>query len=151
MRLRRFIKLFQALQEGGDLSQLQVDQVEQQLLAGRSTKLTDVQQYGNAIDQFKIQLGLPTALPIQLDEGPLRPLTRQFRRFEQVFRQFDEVTQASAGFESIEPARLRAELRKLVQDMALTQGTPFQKDFPVRWGRDRKAQPGRTEGPAATD
>jgi hypothetical protein len=131
--LERFIKLFQALQEGGDLSQLQVDQVEQQLLQGRSTKLTDVQQYGNAIDQFKIQLGLPTALPIQLDEGPLRPLTRQFRRFEQVFRQFDEVSQASAGLGPVEPARLRAELRRLVQDAALTRGTQFQRDFPTRW------------------
>jgi hypothetical protein len=131
--LERFIKLFQALKEGGDLSQLQVDQVEQQLLQGQSSKLTDEQQYGNAIDQFKIQLGLPTVLPLELEDAPLRPMTRQFRRYEQVFRQFDDVTQTSAGMGGVAPAQLRAELRRLVREAALTRGTQFQKDFPARW------------------
>jgi outer membrane protein TolC len=131
--LERFLKLFQAFKEGGDVSQLQVDQVEQQLLQGRSTKLTDEQQYGNAIDQFKLQLGLPTALPIGLEEGPLRPLSRQFRRFEQVFRQYDEASQASASLGGVEPGRLRAELRRLVQEAAVTRGTAFQREFPGRW------------------
>jgi hypothetical protein len=131
--LERFIKLFQALKEGGDLSQLQVDQVEQQLLQGQSSKLSDEQQYGNAIDQFKIQLGLPTALPLQLEDSPLRPMTRQFRRYEQVFRQFDEATQVSAGMGGVAAGQLRAELRRLVRESALTRGTQFQKDFPARW------------------
>jgi outer membrane protein TolC len=131
--LERFLKLFQAFKEGGDISQLQVDQVEQQLLQGRSTRLTDEQQYGNALDQFKIQLGLPTALPIQLEDSPLRPLIRQFRRYEQIFRQFDEAAQASAGLGSVEPARLRAQLRRLVKEAAITRGTQFQQTFPARW------------------
>jgi outer membrane protein TolC len=131
--LERFIKLFQALKEGGDLSQLQVDQVEQQLLQGKSSKLSDEQQYGNAIDQFKIQLGLPTALPIELEDSPLRPMTRQFRRYEQVFRQFDEVTQTSANLGGTAPNQLRSELRRLVQEAALTRGTVFQREFPAKW------------------
>jgi hypothetical protein len=131
--LERFIKLFQALKEGGDLSQLQVDQVEQQLLQGRSTKLTDEQDYGNAIDQFKIQLGLPTALPLKLDDAQLRPMTQQFRRYEQLFRQFDEATQSTAELGGVAAGQLRAELRRLVQDAALTRDTQFQKDFPARW------------------
>src|SRR5262249_42847278 len=48
--LERFLKLFQAFKEGGDVSQLQVDQVEQQLLQGRSTRLTHEQEYATAID-----------------------------------------------------------------------------------------------------
>lgn len=131
--LERFLRLFQAFKEGGDVSQLQVDQVEQQLLQGRSTRLTDEQQYGNAIDSFKIQLGLPTALPLQLEDSPLRPLIRQFRRYEQIFRQFDEATQASAGLGNVEPARLRGELRRLVQEAAITRGTQFQQNFSARW------------------
>jgi hypothetical protein len=131
--LERFLRLFQAFKEGGDVSQLQVDQVEQQLLQGRSTRLTDEQQYGNAVDQFKIQLGLPTDLPLALDDAPLRQQTRQFRRFEQIFRQYDEATQASSNLSTVEPARLRGELRRLVQEAALTRGTPFQRDFPARW------------------
>ncbi|HEY1375457.1 MAG TPA: hypothetical protein VGF55_01625, partial [Gemmataceae bacterium] len=131
--LERFIKLFQALKEGGDLSQLQVDQVEQQLLQGRSTRLTDEQEYGNAIDQFKIQLGLPTRLPLQLDDTPLRPLTRQFRRYEDVFRQFDAATQAAADLGGLAPGELRAALRRLARESALSRGTQFQRDFPARW------------------
>src|SRR5262249_42872026 len=34
---------------------------------------------------------------------------------------------------SVEPARLRPELRRLVQEVALTRGTPFQRNFPARW------------------
>ncbi|HEX4590372.1 MAG TPA: hypothetical protein VH120_10615, partial [Gemmataceae bacterium] len=132
--LERFIRLFQALQEGGDLSQLQVDQVEQQLLQGRSQRLTDVQEYGNAIDQFKVQLGLPTALPLQLDDAQLHPLTQQFRRYEQVFRQFDEATQAAADMGGVAVGDLRAALRRLVQESALIRGTQFQREFPARWG-----------------
>jgi outer membrane protein TolC len=136
--LERFLRLFQAFKEGGDVSQLQVDQVEQQLLLGRSTKLTDQQQYGNALDQFKIQLGLPTPLLIELEDTPLRPLTRQFRRFEQVFRQYDEASQASANLRTAEPGRLRAELRRLVQEVPLARGTAFQRDFPARWAEVEK-------------
>jgi outer membrane protein TolC len=132
--LERFIKLFQALKEGGDLSQLQVDQVEQQLLQGRSTRLTDEQEYGNAIDQFKLQLGLPTALPLELENSPLRPMTDQFRRYEQVFRQFDEATQASSALGPTPANQLRAALRQLVQSAALTEGTAFRRDFPAQWG-----------------
>ena len=132
--LERFIKLFQALKEGGDLSQLQVDQVEQQLLQGRSSKLADEQDAGNAIDQFKTQLGLPIPLPLQLEDSPLRPMTKQFRRYEQVFRQFDEATQASSALGTTPSNQLRAALRRLVQDVALTEVTPFRRDFPAKWG-----------------
>ncbi|HEX4591972.1 MAG TPA: hypothetical protein VH120_18705, partial [Gemmataceae bacterium] len=131
--LERFIRLFQALQEGGDLSQLQVDQVEQQLLQGRSSRLTDEQEYGNAIDQFKVQLGLPTALPLQLDDGPLRPLAEQFQRYEEVFRQFEAATQNSAGLGNVPPDQLRGALRQLVREAPLTRGTQFQRDFPALW------------------
>jgi outer membrane protein TolC len=136
--LERFIKLFRALKEGGDLSQLQVDQVEQQLLQGQSQKLTDEQEYGNAVDQFKVQLGLPTALPIELDDAQLRPVTRQFRRYEQVFRQFDEATQATADLGGVPPDRLRSELRRLVHEAALTRDTSFRASFPARWARIEK-------------
>ena len=56
------------MEEGGDISQLQVDQFEQQLLGGRTKLLTDQLQYLQSLDQFKLQLGLPTPLPIELDD-----------------------------------------------------------------------------------
>jgi outer membrane protein TolC len=131
--LQRFIKLFQALKEGGDLSQLQVDQVEQQLLQGQSQKLTDEQDYGNAVDQFKVQLGVPTALRLQLDDAQLKPVTRQFRRYEQVFRQFDDATQTTADFGNVAPNQLRDELKRVVREASLTRDTRFRREFPIRW------------------
>src|SRR5205085_4987749 len=74
--LEYFLRLFQAIKEGGDVSQLQVDQLEQQLLGGRNSLLQDQQQYYDAIDRFKLQLGLPADLPIELDDTPLRPLNQ---------------------------------------------------------------------------
>src|SRR5207249_10451887 len=78
--LQNFLKRFDALEEGGDVSKLQVWTVEQQLLRGQSQLVMDEQQYFNAIDQFKLQLGLPTDLPLELDDAPLRPILQQYTR-----------------------------------------------------------------------
>src|SRR5262249_33997285 len=115
-------------------SQLQVDQVEQQLLGGVINKLTDEQQYGNAIDQFHVQLGLPVDLPLELDDAPLRPLTQQFRRYEQVFRQQEETLLAVEKLSTVPPPQLRSTLLRLNRESALTRGTEFHKRLPTRWG-----------------
>src|SRR5205814_672010 len=65
--------LFGALLTGGDVSQLQVDQVELDLLNGRASVLLQTQQVRDSLDRVKIQLGVPTSLPIELDDASLRP------------------------------------------------------------------------------
>jgi hypothetical protein len=133
-KLQEFLKLFEAFKEGGDISQLQVDQVEQQLLSGRTTLLTDQQQYGNIIDQFKLQLGLPTDICLELDDKWLRGQKRQFKRYEEIFAQYE-----AAGKEALshgDPAftpKLRAELRRLFTSSAIARGTRFVEGFPARW------------------
>ena len=62
------------IEEGGDVSQLQVDQTESQLLQGRSTVLQEEVDYRDALVRFKLQLGLPPNVPLELDDAPLRPL-----------------------------------------------------------------------------
>lgn len=139
--LERFLRLFQAFKEGGEVSQLQVDQIEQQLLQGRSTLLGDEQQYGNQLDQFRLQLGLPVNLPLELDDTALQSVNRQFRRYEAVLRQFDEASQQAAKLST--EANLRAELRKLATTVALVRGTQFAREFPDRWAvweRDSAAE-----------
>src|SRR5262249_355217 len=121
------LRLFQAFKEGGDISQLQVDQVEQQLLQGRSSLLTDEQQYGDSLDRLRLQLGLPLDLPLELDDAALRDVTRQFRRYEQVLRQCEEASQQAARLGSA--ANLRAELRRLAAEAPLVQKTRFQREF----------------------
>lgn len=133
-KLEEFLQLFEAFKEGGDVSQLQVDQVEQQLLQGQTSLLLDTQQYGDSIDRFKLQLGLPTSQPLELDDEPLRPLIKQFRRFEAVFTQFDAANKEATalGDPKLLP-RLRAELRRIFTSSALVQDTRFRDELPARW------------------
>src|SRR5262249_4447211 len=60
--LKDILKRFEAFVEGGDISQLQVDQVRQQLLGGMSSVLQDELSYQNSLDNFKMQLGMPPAV-----------------------------------------------------------------------------------------
>src|SRR5439155_17264962 len=50
--LEEALKLFNGFKEGGDISQLQVDQVETRLLQGRSTVLQREQDYHDSLDRF---------------------------------------------------------------------------------------------------
>lgn len=134
VQLQEFIKMFEGFKEGGDVSQLQVDQVEQQLLQGRSQLLQDQQQYQDSIDRFKLQLGLPTALLLELDDTPLRPLKEQFQRYEEVFREFGDASREATTLlpEKFLP-RLRVELRRLFTSSGLVKGTDFRTRIAASW------------------
>ena len=134
VNLEHFLKLFEAYKEGGDLSQLQVDTVEQQLLTGRSTLLLDEQQYQDFLDRFKLQLGLPTDFPLELEDTPLRGQIRQFARYLEIFQQYTAATDEAAQFGAEEMApRLRAELHRLFTSSAIVRGTRFRTRIEGRW------------------
>jgi outer membrane protein TolC len=134
-KLEQFLKLAQALEEGGEVSRLQVDQFEQQLLAGRTSLLTDQQQYLQSLDQFKLQLGVPTNLAIELDDSPFRPLTQQFRRYEDLFQEFTAASTTEPDrFRDLEPSKVRSELRRLFTSSALVRGTRFRTRIEASWG-----------------
>ncbi len=137
-KLEDFMKLFRATLEGGDIAQLQVNQLEQQLLGGYTTLYSDQQQYMDSIDRFKQQLGLPMIVPIELDDTPIRPVIEQFRRYERVIREFADtaklVTHAeSQGKAALPETGVRAELRRLTQTAAIVQGTRFRTQIQGRW------------------
>jgi outer membrane protein TolC len=131
--LQVFLRLFESLKEGGDVSQLQVDQVEQQLLQGRSTLLTDEQEFLDAIDRFKLQLGLPTDLPLMLDDSAIRPLLQQFRRYEAVVKDYEEAVKAVGALEAEDPQRLRPGLSRLFTTAPLVADTRFATEIGGRW------------------
>ncbi len=68
-RARRFA-------DAGRLSETQVDQAVQDQLTAREGWITAHQSYQNALDQFKITLGLPVDADIELDPGELDRLTK---------------------------------------------------------------------------
>jgi hypothetical protein len=140
--LEENLRLFNAFKEGGEYSQLQVDQVELNLLNARSAVLQGEQNYRAGQDRFKLQLGLPTTLPLELDDGPLRPLVRQLQRFEEVFEQFTTVRKRVEAYDKLaDPAQLREQLRRVFAESPLVQGTRFQKQLPRRWGVWEKLSP----------
>jgi hypothetical protein len=127
--------LAKSLEEGGDISSLQVDQFEQQVLNRRTSLLMDQLQYLQSLDQFKLQLGLPTALPIELDDSPFRPLNQQFQRYEDLFNQFVAASNEPLRFNAPEQVpELRRELRRILTTSAVVRGTRFRTEIEARWG-----------------
>jgi hypothetical protein len=135
-KLLGFLQLARAMEEGGDISNLQTAQFEQQVLIRRSTLLTDQLQYLQSLDQFKLQLGLPTALPIELDDGPFRALNQQFERYENLFKQFEATSdEPTVRFNAPEfVPTVRKELLRLFTTSAIVQGTRFKTHIEGSWG-----------------
>jgi hypothetical protein len=118
---------------------LQVDQVELQLLQGRTQVLTDEQNFYNSLDQFKLQLGLPTDLPIELDDAIVRPIVQQFQRFDQAIRAFEAAQDDAAKLDDPKLApQLRKLLLRLFTTSAIVRGTKFSTEFPARWAAREK-------------
>ena len=58
----------------GRLEQFQVDQTAQDELTAKDDWIRETQDYENAVDNFKIRLGIPTDIPIALDPEELAKL-----------------------------------------------------------------------------
>jgi outer membrane protein TolC len=131
--LQKAIKLFEGLQEGGQVSPLQVLQVRSTLLQAQNTVLTDQQFVNNALDQFKLVLGVPTNLPLLLDDAPCRDLTRQLDRYYEVIGDADAAYKLVENQDQLAPEKLRPFLLQLYTQDVLVRGTAFQKKLPLSW------------------
>jgi hypothetical protein len=125
--LERILAFYRQLQGGGDVSPLQTDQVLQQLLTSRSTVLQDEIQLRNFLDQFKLQLGLPTSVPLELDDSPIRSIDRHLARLRQIFAEDAAVQQEEARLFLVDPARIRAEIKRLLTELPIVRGTPLRE------------------------
>ena len=131
--LEDLLKLFENLKEGGGVNELQVNRVEQNLLQSRSQVLNSTRQYLDNVDFVKLQLGVPATLPLEFDDGPLRPVRIQLQNFERVYEQLREVEVAAGAFTPGEPAAgIRARWERLLTQSPLARGTPFAKGYPKR-------------------
>jgi Outer membrane efflux protein len=80
----RFALVYKELIKGetSGLSQLQLDQVNQQVQSARATLISSQTTYRNDLDQFKIQLGMPPDVPIIIDRSRTRPFKEVFERID---------------------------------------------------------------------
>lgn len=141
----RLLRFYQAYAIGGSVSQLQVDQIEQQLLDSRAQALLSEVQYQDSLDQFKLQLGLPTNLPLELDFGPLEPLKEQMERLGRVEADYRGILDTLDQLEEepeVAPARLRGILQRLFVESPLVRGTRFRVEIEHRYARWRELASG---------
>ncbi len=125
---------YRGLLEGDVVAPLQVQNVEQQLLSGRTTLLNDQQDYLQSLDAFKLDLGVPVSLNLETDDSVLQPLLKQFRRARAVTDNESLAVSAASALIPLENApRLRRELLRLFTTSAITRGTPFLKTIRERW------------------
>ena len=127
------LQRFRGLLEGDVVQPLQVQSVEQQLFTGRSTLLMDQSQYLQALDSFKLELGLPMTLNIEPEESVLRPLINQFRRSRAIIEQEQTSLAEASRFGAAELApQVRTELLRLFEQSTLSRGTRFARGIRSR-------------------
>lgn len=137
-----YLRLYQNLEEGGIVTKLQVGRIEQQLLSSRATVLQRTQEYLDNIDNFKLQLGMPATVPLELDESPLRPIRTHLKKVETVYAQlFDLETQAGKLDPDAPAGSMREGWAKLLTESPIARGTRLSKEYP-EWVA---AQKGKTD------
>ena len=153
--LEKYWKVFQAIEEGGDVSRLQVDQVEQQLLSSRTRLLLAKYNLQTGLDLYKLQIGLPTQTQLELDDDSLRVLYEHLARYNQTRDEFDmlrreagdfsntirrQIVFIGGGITSVVPFDLpiRPRLRNLIHDSKAVANTKFREKILDKWQRWEK-------------
>ena len=73
-RLEQTAKLVDAQANGGEVPRVQAQQAEQNVFAARARVQRTAQRYRDALDAFKLTLGLPISTPVELDRQELSRL-----------------------------------------------------------------------------
>jgi Outer membrane efflux protein len=151
--LTAYLALYREFQGRGDFSELQVGQVEQQLLGSQQVLLQRRQDLQNGLDGFKLQLGVPTRVPLELDDSPIKPMQEmlaEYRRAQEEFMalrtqaeefrtQFRSPLQALAG-SAVAPVSLDVPIRELIENLMLEsayakRAKRFRASIPARLAR----------------
>jgi outer membrane protein TolC len=134
--LYQFLELFREYEGKGDFSELQVGQVEQQLLRGQTSLLQRRQELQNGLDSFKLQLGVPTRLPLELDDGPVKPIRDSLAEFTRARDEFNALRTQAEAYRNDPATPLRTAIEKLVYESAYAKrAKEFQAAIPPRWAR----------------
>ncbi len=80
----RFLIVYNELVKGeaSGLTQLQVDQINQNVQGARNTLIASQTNYRNDLDNFKIQLGMPPDVPVIIDRTRTRGFKTIFERID---------------------------------------------------------------------
>ncbi len=149
--LRRYLQLFRVYLEGSIVTSTQVNQIEQQLLSSIDNGLRQQANYRQSVDEFKLQLGLPMSLRIEVEDGPLEPMFRQTRRFEEISNQYEMLSSRALNFDSPAEANLlRPRLLRMLTSSPLVRGTRMKERLTeelANWTKIPSRKPGEAIDP----
>lgn len=142
--LEQLLRQYQAFREGGQIADLQAGQVEVQLLQSRGNLLGQggagagggggIRGYLDALDNFKLQLGLPMTVALDLDAEPLKPIRDQLARFEAVYSDLQQLEAEARKYDPAMPVeQFRPRWRRLLTESKLLKGTNFAQGILQRW------------------
>lgn len=137
-RLEYIVRLFKAYEEGGDVSSLQTGLAQLQLYDGQTALLADEKVYRDSLDNFKLQLGVPPPLPIELAEDrQIGSLFKQFADYEAILTQFEQAVKQLEEYDDIKEAlQARRRLLELFTKSTLAAATEqFKSRIGPRWDR----------------
>jgi hypothetical protein len=125
---------YKEMQAIGDISELQVSRILQQLLSFKTSVINRELSLRDALDRFKYQLGLPIDLPLELDRTPLEPQLQQLARYSNLVDEFKKARQDSRKLNDPKKVdQLRNGLRNILKESEFVKGTQFKERLPKRW------------------
>ncbi len=140
-----YFRLLKKYEEGGIVNPVQVYTIEQNWVQGIETMLSNWNQYRQSLDLFRIQLGLPTTLPLELDDEPIQPMYDLVDRYEKSSIYYAQAVEGSMDIgKPSEAKNVRSLYHKLLGEANLVYMDRFDKDKDV-WVRT--PLPFKTEGP----
>jgi hypothetical protein len=132
--LEKTVKLFESLQDVGEVTPLQVDQAKSMLLVARNSVLTYQQTFADALDDpGKTTCGLAAGRPLVLDDSACREMARQLDRYYQVLADVEAAYKGLAALEAVAPEKLRPFLLGMFTEDSAVRGTMFAKKAPLSW------------------
>ncbi len=109
--LSMILQRYRGLLEGDIVGPLQVQNVEQQLLSGRALLLNDQQDVLMSLDQFKLEIGVPMSLSIEMDDSVLRPLIQTVQAIRAQIIEEEQAKARGRGTRSLSPSDQAAAVR----------------------------------------
>ena len=129
--------------KAGRMDRIQTDQAKTDLLNARQTMITTMQSYQDALDDFKITLGLPPETPIELRDEELRMLESRMEGLAAA------TSDALADFP--EESRALAEAVRSRRDLAVARGAAEDAERQVKIKADALRADLTVEGGATYD
>jgi hypothetical protein len=122
--LAGFFDQYRQFQIVGEVPELQVSQVRQSLITAQTQVIQNELNLRDALDRFKLQLGVPPTTPLELDDGYLESQRDQLQRFQELTSQAAMARRKARALGSPDKLEgLRPGLRKILADSKIIRST----------------------------